>query len=1164
MKIKSTIGCYPIKWQLLQLIMKTFIFLFCTTVFSFNVENSFSQEKIIIDQDQLVGIDEVFKKIQDQTNFDFIYPKDFFKSDVKVQLQKGQILAEELIKLCLQNTGLGFRISENETIIIEEMPKLTSSTTEDVTSQDFNISGSITDSEGNPLPGASILEIGTENGTTSDFDGNFSIVSTQEKPTLKISFIGFVPQDIVVDGESEINVVLIADVTGLDDVVILGYSSQKKVSVTGAISSMKGDEVADVPLPNITQSLAGRVAGLNMRPNGGGPGDDNPDINIRGIVTTGNSRPLIVVDGIRRDNIQQIDPNSIETVTILKDAAAVAPFGMGGANGVILINTKRGKLGEPNVSISTSIGFQNPTYLPDMVNAQDYMTVQNEGYFNNDPDGTTPPNDPSLIASYPSSHASDPYRYPDSNFVDQYRKNIPVYSTNLEVSGGTEAIKYRGSLGYFKQEGIFDPVGYQRYNFSLALDAKLTNTTKLKMSLFGSVEDTDGIDADENLSHLFRSFYKFIPTQSLLYPGGDKWGESASGSPLAVLNSNGYRKDEDNTLLTSISLEQELPFIKGLSIKGVFSYDPNIRYNKNYHVPFVYQNIDLNSSPYTFTDAISNQEGNGTLFSWLELENRRFKTHTYQGYINYNNTFGNHIISALFVAEATNRKSDFFSARRERFTVDVDELDLGSSVLDDSTNSGSSVTSSEIGYVYRVGYNYNNKYIFEASGRYDGHYSFGPEKRWGYFPAFSGAWRISEEKFMEKYDNVDNLKLRASWGKSGNLPYFINSDGSSRIADFQYLNGYDLRGGRYAFGAGSLVQGSRQATEANPDITWEVSNKLDIGVDLNMWNGLLNLEFDYFEENRSDMLLPPQVTVPVEYGLALSQENKGEMNNRGFEISIGTTKKFDNGLNMFINGNFSYAKNEIVQDFQTEAQSLNPNRTTVGKPYLTPFGYKSLGLFSTADDTNNDGVINSSDGYDVQQFGNLHPGDIRYADLSGPNGVPDGVIDVNDETSIGDPTYPAITYGINTALEYKGFDLALFFQGAAMSSIDMQTFLTVPFFNNGSNFSYEYFDNRWTPNSQNAKYPRATTAPSSNNSVDSDFWMQDTSYLRLKTLILGYTIPNEIANRLGLDSVRLNMTANNLFTISGLDFVDPELGYYERETAYPVQKTVSFGVNINL
>jgi hypothetical protein len=267
---------------------------------------------------------------------------------------------------------------------------------------------------------------------------------------------------------------------------------------------------------------------------------------------------------------------------------------------------------------------------------------------------------------------------------------------------------------------------------------------------------------------------------------------------------------------------------------------------------------------------------------------------------------------------------------------------------------------------------------------------------------------------------------------------------------------------------------------------------------------------------------------------------------------------------MFINGNFSYAKNEIVQDFQTEAQSLNPNRTTVGKPYQTPFGYKSLGLFSTADDTNNDGVINSSDGYDVQQFGNLHPGDIRYADLSGPNGVPDGVIDVNDETSIGDPTYPAITYGINTALEYKGFDLALFFQGAAMSSIDMQTFLTVPFFNNGSNFSYEYFDNRWTPNSQNAKYPRATTAPSSNNSVDSDFWMQDTSYLRLKTLILGYTIPNEIANRLGLDSVRLNMTANNLFTISGLDFVDPELGYYERETAYPVQKTVSFGVNINL
>jgi len=1150
-------------------IMRTFIFLFCSVIFAFNPEGGFSQDIIItIDSERTLNGKQIFKLINNQTNYKFIYRSELLKNAPKIQLAKGEIKANELLNIFLSPLELTYEVTENQTVIVkkdlkEKLESELSSFENDELNQ-RSISGTISDSDGNPLPGATILELNTENGTTSDFEGNFVLSITDDSAILDISFIGFESQQIRINENDQYSVILEESISGLNEVVLLGYSSQKKITVTGSISSMEGNEVADVPLPNITQSLAGRLAGINMRPNGGAPGDDNPDINIRGIVTTGNSKPLIVVDGIRRDNIQQIDPNSIETITVLKDAAAVAPYGMGGANGVILINTKRGNLGEPNINLNTSIGFQNPTYLPKMVNAVDYMIVQNEGYFNNDPDGTNPPNSNELISQYTDLSNDDPYRYPNSNFVDQYRKNIPVYSTNMDITGGTDSVKYRGSLGYYNQEGIFDPVGYQRYNFSLALDATLTESTKLSMSLFGSVEDTDGIDGDENLPHLFRSFYKFIPNQALVYPGGDKWGESANNSPLGVLNSDGYRKDERNTLLTAISLEQEIPFIKGLSLKGVFSYDPTSNYTKSYHVPFIYQIIDLNSQPYSFSDAISQQEGNGKPFTWLEQANRRFKTYTYQGYINYNRSFGDHSISALFVAEATERQNDIFSARRERFTLDIDELDFGSSVLSNSTNSGSSGSASEIGYVYRVGYNFNNKYMLEASGRYDGHYSFGPENRWGYFPAFSGAWRLSEEKFLANSEQIDNFKLRASWGKSGNLPYFINGDGSSRIADFQYLNGYDLRGGRYAFGAGDLVQGARQSTEANPNITWEVAEKIDFGLDLSMWKGLLNIEFDYFQEKRSGMLLPPQVTVPVEYGLALSQENKGSMKNQGFDFSLGSYKKFDSGLKMNINGNFTYARNEIIEDFQTEAQSLNPNRTTVGKPYQTPFGYQSLGLFTTSDDTNNDGIINSLDGYNIEQFGDLHPGDVKYADLSGPEGVPDGIIDVNDETSIGNPTYPSVTFGLNTSFEFKGFDLSMFFQGVAMSSIDMQTFLTVPFFNNGSNFSYEYFNNRWTIDNQNARYPRATTAPYSNNTVGSDFWMEDTSYLRLKTLILGYTIPNNILESLRIQSIRLNLSAQNLFTLSGLDFIDPELGYYERETAYPVQKIVSFGANIKL
>ncbi len=1020
------------------------------------------------------------------------------------------------------------------------------------------ISGTIFDDVGAPLPGASIVVKGTTLGTTSDFDGNFEIDLPEDQNTLIVSYIGYKTQEIDVSGQTTVEITMETDAAALDEIIVMGYSSQKRATVTGAISTLKGEDIAEVPASNISQSLAGRTAGVSMRPNGGAPGNDDPDIHIRGIVTTGNNKPLVVVDGIRRDNIGQIDPSVIETVTILKDAAAVAPFGIGGANGVILITTKRGKSGKPIVSLSTSYAFQKPTYLPVMLNAQDYMALQNEGYFNLNPDGTTPPNDANLVSNYPSLHSQDAFKYPDSDFVDVFKKSSGIQITNAEISGGTENIKYHAGLGYFDQGGIFDPVGYKRYTYNLNLDVNVSPSTKVGMSLYGSIEATDGIDADESITHLMRSFYKFVPTQSLLYPGGDKWGESSANTPVGVLKSDGYRKEDENTFLSSVYLEQKLPFIEGLSVKGVFSYDPTTENNKLWHLPFVYQNIDLSQQPYTFTDAISLQEGGGEPYTWLQLENARSKKFTYQGYINYNRTFGDHNVSALFVAEARETKNDFFNTRRNNFAIDIDELSLGSSDKADYDNAGSSSTASELGYVYRLGYTYKNKYILEASGRYDGHYSFAPGKRWGYFPAFSAAWRISEENFMKDVTAINNLKLRGSWGKSGNLPFI---DGE--LADFQYLAGYDLRGNAYAYGNGVLVQGSRIETEPNPNITWEISTKLDIGFDLTMFNGLLNFEFDYFHEDRTGMLLTPQVTLPVEYGLSLSQENKGTMNNNGFEFNIGTQKQWDNGLQLAINANMSYSKNNMIEIFQSDAERDNPNRTRIGRQFGTPYGYKSLGLFTTAEDTNSDGIINATDGYNVTQFGDLHPGDVKYADLSGPDGVPDGLIDSNDETVIGNPVYPSTTYGLNTSLSYKGFDFSLFFQGTANSDINIQTFLTSPFANNGSNTSYEYFDNRWTSDNQGAKYPRATPSPYSNNTQGSDFWMVDTSYLRLKTAILGYTLPKSVSEKLNVGSIGFTLTGQNLFTLSKLDFIDPELGYDDRENSYPIMKSLAFGMNLS-
>src|SRR5690606_34629316 len=359
-------------------------------------------------------------------------------------------------------------------------------------------------------------------------------------------------------------------------------------TVTGAISTLKAEDVVSIPVPNVSQSLVGRVAGLSIRPNGGAPGGDNPDIHIRGIVTTGNNAPLIVVDGIRRDNISQVDPSSIDTVTILKDAAAIAPFGIGGANGVILITTKTGKVGKPTISVSSSYAFQNPTYLPKMLNAQTYMSLQNEGYFNLTPTGTTPPNNPALVADYNNLHASDPYRYPDSNFTDELNKGFGVMMNNVSVTGGTEAVKYNAGIGHFDQEGLFDPLGYKRYTYNLGLDTKITSTTKFGISVQGAMERTKGFDGGTGVTGLLRSFYKFVPTQTIRYPEGDKWGESSASSPVGLLESDGYRRDDRTTLLSSVYLEQELPFIKGLSVKGVFSYDPRQVSWKSWHIPQIY------------------------------------------------------------------------------------------------------------------------------------------------------------------------------------------------------------------------------------------------------------------------------------------------------------------------------------------------------------------------------------------------------------------------------------------------------------------------------------------------------------------------------------------------------------------------------------------------
>lgn len=1019
--------------------------------------------------------------------------------------------------------------------------------------QQKRITGKVVDTDNIPVIGVNVIETGTTNGTVTDADGNFSL-EVRSNATIHISYIGYLEQDVDVSAGSNFNITLQEDTKALEEIIVVGYGIQKKTTLTGSVSTVKGDELAKLPVPNVSQALAGKVAGVITNSSRGvQPGMDTPDIHVRGIATTGNNRPLIVVDGIKRDNIQQIDPATIENITILKDAAAVAPYGIGGANGVILITTKKGQSGAPVVRLNTSYGVQNPTYMPKMLDATDYMFLQNEGYFNLTPDGTTPPNNPELIGQYKDLHNKDPYRYPDSKFIDVWNMNAPQTKHYLELSGSSGKVNYHSGLGYYNQKGIFDPVGYQRFNYNLSLEMEATKTTKVSMSLYGSSEITKDLDPGENATgHLFRAFYKFVPTQQLIYPDGEHWGESSASSPVAALRSKGYEKWNKSTLLGMVSVEQQLPFIPGLSVKGVFSYDPTNETQKGWHLPFKYHIINLETNPYTFTEAVTTQEGGSPTYIYLSQQYRDWKNFTGQFFVNYARTFGNHNFTGLLVAEGRKNLYNTFWVRRNRFALEIDEIDFGSSNKLDYDNGGSSSEGSEIGYVYRFGYTYQDKYILEASGRYDGHYYFAPGARWGYFPSFSAAWRISEEKFMDGINTIDNLKLRASWGKSGMLA------GSA----FQYMSGYRLRGNAYLFGTSGMVQGSNVVSEANPNITWEMSSKTNIGFDLNAWGNLLNLEFDYFHENRSGMLLAPQVTLPVEYGLALSQENAGSMKNDGFEITLGTRKTVNKDFEFGISGNLTYAKNRMIEVFETDAERNNPNRTLRNRPFGTPFGYKALGLFSTSEDKNGDGIINADDGYNVTQFGNLHPGDIKYADLSGPDGVPDGRIDANDRHPIGNPVYPLMTFGLTPDLRWKNFDVSLFFQGSALSSINIRQYMTVPFENNGSNTSYEYFNNRWTPDTQDAKYPRSTPSPYNNNVQDSDWWTVNSSFLRLKTMVIGYQVPKSFMDKLGIAGVRIYYTGQNLLTFSGIKHIDPEMGWDSREESYPVMQTHIVGLDI--
>jgi TonB-linked SusC/RagA family outer membrane protein len=989
--------------------------------------------------------------------------------------------------------------------------------------QKVAISGSVVNENGQPLAGATVVENSTSNTILTDQQGHFSLSVSSGNTSLEVSYTGYTTAVVPVNDQSVINVVLKATSSKLDEVVVIGYGTQKRSSVTAAISTLNGKDVASTPTTNLSNSLGGRIPGVIARQNNGEPGNDGSNIYIRGISSTGGNQPLLIVDGIPRD-FTQLDPNSIESFTVLKDAAAVAPYGVAGANGVILVTTKSGKTGAPSITYNGYIGFQNPTVFPNYVSGYQFGVLQNAAA-----EAAGLPLPYSDDALQKLKDHSDPDAYPDPNvYRDIIRKNTVLTNHNLEVSGGTEKVKYYGSFGYQQQDGMWPATNDKKYNLDLNLNVQATKTTKVTFGINGRLQNANYPSI--TTGRLFELIGYTHTQNGPLYFSNGLPGTYITSS---LLNS-GYNKINTTTLYSNLSIEQDLSFIPGLKAKATVAYDPTIVANKLWRIPIHKASINTSVQPYVITDGIFEQSKASLNQSFTQAYQL-----TYQGSLNYIKSFGDNNISALALFEAKDNVSSNLSASRRNYNLDIDEISMGSSSNADMTTGGTSSRAKQVGLVYRVTYAYANKYLFEASGRYDGSYYFAPEARFGFFPAFSVGWRLSEENFMKNIDWITGLKIRGSYGEVGALAG----------APFQYLSTFNAFGPAYVIG-GQAVQGASERNENNPNITWERAKKSDIGFEATLWNGLLNVEADYFYEKRSNMLVNPDVIVPAEYGIGLSQVNAGIMKNQGIDLSLGSNYNISKDLQVSLSGNITYAKNSLLKVFETSTTFDNPNRRLTGKALGTQFGFHALGFFQVNDFDG--GVLKS--GIATQPWGAVQPGDIRYEDIN-----KDGKINNDDITKIGDPIIPQLIYGISPAVRYKGFALDLFFQGVAKANIylDRQNAWA---FHNGMSALVENM-NYWTPDNPNALNPRITSGPTTNNTQTSSFWMKSGNYLRLKNATLSYTIPTSISEKIGSKNARVYLSGQNVITWTKLKNFDPE-STAPYSNLYPQQKVISIGLNI--
>ncbi|MCG8322992.1 MAG: TonB-dependent receptor [Cytophagales bacterium] len=1090
-----------------------------------------------------VSLQKVFHVISEETGFVFGYDTEFIKSDrKKYSLHFKKTNLRKVLEALAYDAEIRFKRVNNNILVVTD--KRNRSRKKIMVTEYGKISGRVTDENGHGLPGVNVMVKGTDIGTITDVDGHYELDVPSEATTLVFSYVGYISEEIEITGRSEVDIALTPDIASLSEVVVIGYGSKDKRNLTGAVSTVDAKTLNVITTGDISNALTGKLPGLRVMQVGGEPGLYDNQIDIRG---WGNM--LVVVDGIPREDFQKIDPGAIASISILKDASA-AVFGVKAANGVMLITTKKGQEGPAKVTLDTSVGFEELLNYPKPIdNAIDALILKNEGALAR--------GRPMPYPGWERYTGEDP-DFPSVNWWDlTIRERVPIYKNNLSVSGGSNKVTYFMSLGTLHQEGIYKSgsMDYNRYNLRTNISANLKEGLTANL-IFTTILEERNRPYGNSSWDFFKQVWMQPPwepiylnnTEPLYYDG------QADRNPLAITDSEltGYRKYNTRRYETTLSLVYDIPSIQGLQLKGLFAYDMKYAREKQFRRAY---------KEYRSFDESTNQYGVKGLHDPTRLRQYFDEWIYYQTQlsIRYNRSFLNnkHNIDALLLTDLRNGEGTGF--RSERFyQLDVlDQLDAGL-ITNQGAGGSDKILDGNKALVGRLNYDFDTKYLVEFSFRYDGSSRFPKDSRWGFFPAMSLGWRLSDENFIR--DNIgfmDNLKLRFSHGKMGD-----DRDASN----FQYLTGYS-NSGAYIFDGTNLVTGIASRGLNNPHITWYTATTTNLGLDGSLWKRKLDFQFDFFQRKRSGLLARRSATLPASFGANLPQENLNSDLSKGFEIVLGHSHEV-NGINYSVRGNITYARLKWVHREQTEAGNSYIAWRHGAKDRWTNirWGYGYEGQFQTEEEINSYPIIQDGHGHSE-----MFPGDFKYEDWNG-----DGMINSLDQHPIGRNEDAEIFYGMDISATWKGLSLNLFFQGATNYSLKPTEQLNAPLpwgRNSSAMFLDRWrhedpldFSTPWVP----GKYPISRDAFGYEpKKADSEFWMHNVRYLRLKSIELSYQLPDKWISTIKAQEVRLYGNAFNVFTWANKDLLevsDPEHRMNQSGAdngyKYPIMANYNLGLSI--